>query len=67
MNELVKLATDLAVFCGAVGFISYLVVDSLTTKYKLQLQRITVENNALRQERDKLDKRVKAYESLYRE
>lgn len=65
MNEVIKVFTDLAIFVGAIGVVSYGIVDVLTNKYKLQIQRLTVENNALQDERKKLNRRIKAYERLY--
>jgi cell division protein FtsB len=65
MNEVIKVFTDLAIFVGAIGVVSYGVVDVLTNKYKLQIQRLTVENDALQDERKKLNRRIKAYERLY--
>jgi hypothetical protein len=65
MNEVIKVFTDLAIFIGAIGVVSYGVVDVLTNKYKLQIQRLTVENDALQDERKKLNRRIKAYERLY--
>jgi uncharacterized protein YlxW (UPF0749 family) len=65
MQEVIKVFTDIAIFVGAIGFVSYLAVDALTTKYKLQVQRLTIENDSLQEERNKLNKRVTAYERLY--